>query len=118
MAAQPLNPDSVSRLVMLTYGKMQDGKGTYWCYVAVKPSEMDRFNATLKAGKLNLHKFKDEGYGEVLVSGPGLYPPKEVTKEIAKAFNTAVTELFTNAEPKSLIARKIEELKKKAESQT
>jgi hypothetical protein len=111
-----IQPDNVARLVMLTYGKMEDGKGTYWCYVAVKPSEMDRFNASLKAGQLNLHKFREDGFGEVLMSGPGLYPPKEVTKLIAKAFNTAVTEIFNNEEPKSLIARKIEELKKKTDS--
>ncbi len=115
MTAEPLNPDNVARLVMLTYGRMEDGKGTYWCYVAVKPNEFDRFNASLKAGKLNLHTFREDGFGEVLVSGPGLYPPQEVTKQIAKAFNTAVTELFNNEEPKSLIARKIEELRKKAE---
>lgn len=100
---------------MLTYGRMEDGKGSYWCYVAVKPSEYDRFMGVLKAGKLNLHNFEDDGFGEILVSGPGLYPPPQITREVAVAFNMPIKQLFSSEDPQSAVARKIEELKKKIE---
>jgi len=112
-ADNQLDPDNVSRIVMLTYGRMTDGKSSYWCYVAVKPSEYDKFMDVLKTGKLNLHTYEDDGYGEVLVSGPGLYPPANITREVALAFNMKVKELFSAEDPKSVITQKIEELKRK-----
>lgn len=118
MTAEPTAlPDNVARIVMLTYGRMQDGKSSYWCYVGVKPSEYDRFLAILKEGKLNLEKFEEDGFGEVIVSGPGLYPPPQITKQVAKASGAPIQDLFGNADPKSLIARKIEALKKSTEGQ-
>lgn len=111
-------PDNISRIVMLTYGRMQDGNGSYWCYVAVKPSQYDRFMARLKAGTLDLHHYEEDGFGEIIISGPGLLPPPEVTRDVAKMFKANVKELFTDADPQSAIARKIDALKKKAENPT
>ena len=113
-----LNPDNVARIVMLTYGRMENGTDAYWCYVAVKPSEYDRFMTVLKGGKLNLHTFDEDGFGEVVVSGPGMYPPIDVTKQVAKAYNAPITDIFNGADPKSAIARKIDELKKQSDTQS
>jgi len=114
--SKPLNPDDVARMVMLTYGRQQDGKSPYWCYVAVKPSEYERFMAALKNGSLDLHSFNEDGYGEVLVSGPGLYPPIDVTREVARTFRMPIKDLFGEVDPRAAIRKKIEELKKKVES--
>lgn len=107
-----INPDAVSRIVMLTYGRMQDGKTPFWCYVAVKPSVYEKFMGIVKAGRLNLQTFENDGYGEIVVSGPGLYPPPEITREVARLFNTPIKELFSGENPESVIAKKIEQLKK------
>lgn len=112
--ALPEDADAYSRLVMLTYGRLDDGT-TYWCYVAVKPSEYDRFMTILKAGKLHLQRFEEDGFGEFIVSGPGLYPPIDITKDVARLFNMPIRELFSESDARSAIARKIEELKKKAD---
>ncbi len=116
MADITLNPDDIARLVMLTYGRMEDGKSTYWCYVAVKPSEYSRFQQVLKAGKLDLHRFDEDGFGEVVISGPGLYPPSEVTREVARAFRVPLKELFNGAEPETAVARKIAQLKEQLDT--
>ncbi len=107
--------DKQARMVMLTYGRMQDGKSPYWCYVAVKPSQYDRFTKTTKDGKLNLHTFVEDGFGEVLVSGPGLLPPPSITRDIAQVFNTPIKDLFGDFDPQAVISAKIEQMKKKAE---
>lgn len=107
----PPNADAKGRMVMLTYGRMQDGKGSYWCYVAVKPSQYQRFQSTLKAGALDLQRFEENGFGEVIVSGPGLYPPPEVTRDVGKTFNTPIKDLFGNLDAETVMAQKIAQLK-------
>lgn len=104
--------DRTARMVMLTYGRMQDGKTPFWCYVAVKPSHYDTLMEQAKAGTLNLQTYEEDGFGEILVSGPGTYPPTNITQQIARLFNTPIKDLFPNTDPKEAITRKIEELKK------
>lgn len=107
--------DNLARIVMLTYGRMEDGKSPYWCYVAIKPSEYERFNTTLKGGALDPKQFENDGYGEIVVSGPGLYPPADVTRGVAGRYNMPIQELFGKMDPQTLIAQKIQQLKKTSE---
>jgi len=115
MVSASLIPDNIGRAVMLVYGRMQDGKSPYWCYVAVKPSEYKRFQQTLQDGKLNLHRFEQDDYGEIVVSGPGLYPPADITREVARAYNTPLKELFGSTHPEAVMTQKIAQLKQKIE---
>jgi hypothetical protein len=110
MADNQLDPDQLSRIIMLAYGAMDHG-GPYWCYVAVKPSRYDAFQAVLATKKYNIQNFVNDGYGEVVVSGEGVMPPQEVTKKVAEMFNVPVRELFRASDPKAVIFAKIEELK-------
>lgn len=105
------NSNLLPRAVMLTYGRMQEGKGTYWCYVAVKPSEYDRFQRVTKAGKMDLHRFEENGFGEIIVSGPGVLPPADVTRQVAELYNTDIRDLFGDIDPLSVIERKIAKMK-------
>ncbi len=107
-----VDPDNISRIVVLTYGPTKDGKDAYWCYVAVKPSEYDRFNANLQAGKIDPQTFEEDGYGEIVVSGDGLLPPQEVTQKVAHMFNIPINQLFKSANPAQDIENKINSLAK------
>ncbi len=69
-----LDPDNLSRVIMLLYGQMDHG-GPFWCYVAIKPSRFDAFRETERAGAINLYDFDD--FGEVIVSAEGEQPPDE-----------------------------------------
>lgn len=109
--------DALARIVMLTYGPMQKGEGNYWCYVALKPTLYDQFMKETRAGKMELQRFEELGYGEVIVSGPGVLPPNDVTARVAKMYNADIRELFGRTNPKTVIAAKIEQLKKDAEGQ-
>ncbi len=96
MTARPPASDSNSRIVMLAYGPMVDG-GHYWCYVAVKPSRETAFRKALSSGSYNLNQFAADGYGEIVVSGPGVTPPEAVTAKVAKMFAIPVERLFKEA---------------------
>lgn len=102
------NPDHISRIIMLVYGKLENGN-PFWCYCAVKPSMFDTFKADEAAGKLNLYEF--DPYGEVIVSGEGEKPPQEVTQKVAEMYNADPASFFQPIDPKKEIADKIESLK-------
>lgn len=106
MTGKTVDPDQLSRIVMLAYGQMDHG-GPYWCYVAVRPSRFDEFQATLATKKYNIQHFVQDGYGEVIVSGEGVTPPGEVTKQVAKMFDIPIKQLFTQTDQKSIILNKI-----------
>ncbi len=106
-----IDPDEVARMIMLTYGPMESGKGSFWCYVAVRPSQYDRFRDVQKAGKLNMPTFEQDGFGEVIVSGPGVFPPAEVTRQVAKMFEIPIKDLFSDVDPQSVISTKISQIK-------
>lgn len=109
-----MDQDSLARIVMLTYGRMESGKGTYWCYVAVKPSEYDRFDAAMKNGALDLTRFARDGFGEIIVSGPGVLPPKEVTRDVARIYRLEINELYKETDARSAIEKKIAQLMKES----
>jgi hypothetical protein len=102
-------PDNNARVIMLAFGKMDNG-GQYWVYVAVKPSRFDEFQLAMASKKYNIQDFEHDEYGEVIVSGEGILPPQEVTKQVADIFNVPVKELFANVDPAKLINTKIQQL--------
>lgn len=104
------DPDSISRIIMLVYGRMEHG-GPFWCYVAVKPSQYDAFKLAEADGKLDLYQF--DGYGEIIVSAEGETPPDEVTIKVAEMYNTDPSKFFQPVDPKKVIAEKIEDMKRK-----
>lgn len=113
MSAEPLpqEANNIARVLMLVYGRMKDGKGSYWCYVAVKPTEFERFRSLHKAGQVNLYAFEDDGFGEIVVSGTGLTPPQEITRQVAKVYGIAIRDLFGEVDPQAVITAKIAQMK-------
>ena len=89
----PIGPDDFSRIVTLTYGTMDHG-GPYWCYVAVKPSRYAQFQEAMNSKRYNMQQFDQDGYGEVIVSGAGVVPPKQITRQVADMFNVQIKDLF------------------------
>ncbi|NBX04408.1 MAG: hypothetical protein EBR02_10205 [Alphaproteobacteria bacterium] len=102
----PVNQDNVARVIVLVRGMMENGKGFYWCYVAVKPSLYEQFKA-VTGNKYNIQNFVADGYGEVIVSGSGRDAPKEVTEKVAEMFGVAVGSLFTDSNPLGTISKKL-----------
>ncbi len=72
------------RLVTLVRGVMEQG-GFYWCYLAVKPDLINKFQQAVK-DKYNIQNFVKDAYGEVVVSGRGKEPPAEITKKVEEMF--------------------------------
>lgn len=107
-ASDPYEPDQISRIIMLIYGKLENGN-PFWCYCAVKPSRYEQFKADEAAGKIDLYHF--DPYGEVVVSGEGETPPQEVTEKVAEMYNADASTFFQPIDPQQEIAEKIEQLK-------
>jgi hypothetical protein len=109
MTSKTPDPDQLSRIVMLAYGKMDHG-GPYWCYVAVKPTRYDDFQAALASKQYNMQNFVTDGYGEVVVSGEGVIPPQDVTAKVAEMFNVPVSQLFKETNPKQAVIDKLQKM--------
>jgi hypothetical protein len=92
---KPIDSDDISRIVTLTYGTMDHG-GPYWCYLAVRPSRYSEFKAAMDSKRYNIQNFDKDGFGEVIVSGEGVMPPKDITLKVAEMFNIPVKELFAD----------------------
>jgi hypothetical protein len=101
-----VDPDQVTRIIMLIYGKMEDG-GAFWCYVAVKPSKFDLFQADQAAGKIDLYAF--DAYGEVIVSGVGSTPPDDVTLKVAEMYGADASTFFQPMDPTKAVDEKLKE---------
>ena len=84
MSSAPASQDSASRLITLVRGMMEQG-GFYWCYVAIKPDLVTKFQQAVK-NKYNIQNFVKDAYGEVVVSGRGKEPPAEITKKVTEMF--------------------------------
>ena len=111
--ADKYDPDKLSRVIMLLYGKMDHG-GPFWCYVAVKPSKFEAFKQAEKDWKIDLYNFND--FGEVIVSAEGKTPPEEVTRKVAEMYNADASTFFQPIDPIAEIGRKIDELKAQEEN--
>ncbi|MDE3059777.1 MAG: hypothetical protein KGJ06_02055 [Pseudomonadota bacterium] len=107
-----IDPDDVSRIIMLAFGSMEQG-GMYWCYVAVKPSRYDEFTRAMKSRQYNMQNFVGDGFGEVIVSGEGGLPPRDVTKQVAEIFGIPIKQLFASIDPMQAISRGVEAMKAK-----
>ena len=105
----PVDQDDVARVIVLVRGMMENKKGFYWCYVAVKPSQYEKFK-TATANKYNIQNFVKDGYGEVVVSAAGREPAKQVTEAVAQMFGVPAGSLFTDSNPLGTIQKKVEEL--------
>lgn len=108
----PAEAERLARIVMLVYGKMDDGS-PYWSYVAVRPSKYDYFMKYWRTGGINMQHFEKEGFGEVVVSGRGVTPPQHVTRQVAEMFGHRIRDLFGDLDPTIVINKKIEQLKNK-----
>lgn len=96
---------------MLAFGAMNHG-GPYWCYVAVKPGRYDEFQAAMQSKKYDMQRFEKDEFGEVIVSGEGVVPPGDVTRQVAEMFAIPISQLFQDTSPKKTIMVKLEELNK------
>lgn len=92
---------------MLLFGQMDHG-GPFWCYVAVKPSQYEAFEAAKVAGTINLYDFDD--FGEVVVSAEGERPPGHVTAEVARMYGADARKFFQEIDPIAEINRRMEEM--------
>ncbi len=114
--SQIKDPDSLSRIVMLTFGRMDHG-GPYWCYVAIKPSRYDEFRKVMASMTYNMQNFDQDHFGEIIVSGQGDRPPADITKKVAKMFDVSIRDMFIDNHPDETIRKKFEELNKEANQQ-
>ena len=102
-----IDPDDLSRVIMLLYGQMDHG-GPFWCYVAIKPSMFDAFRAAERAGSIDLYAFDD--FGEVIVSAEGEQPPDEVTLKVAEMYGADAATFFQPIDPIAEINKKIADM--------
>jgi hypothetical protein len=87
-----VNQANELRLLTLVRGIMQQGGGFYWCYVAIKPNLVSKFQKAIEA-KYNIQNFVKDAYGEVVVSGRGRTPPPEITKKVSEMFGITPQDL-------------------------
>ena len=108
--------DDIARIVMLVFGKTKDGKGSYWCYVAIKPSKHKLFMQLYQQGKMNLFDFEKSGFGEIIVSGKGRTPPSEITHQVAQIYQLNLNELFQETDGEAALEKKILQFQKPEET--
>lgn len=89
------NPDDLTRIIVLIYGMLDNGK-PFWVFVAVKPSRYEAFQAAQKENKIDLYKF--DNFGEIIVSGDTKSPPDEVILKIAEMYQTTTADLKETVE--------------------
>ena len=110
------NTDDIARIVMLVFGKTKDRKGSYWCYVAIKPSKHKPFMELYQQGKMNLFDFEKSGFGEIVVSGKGRTPPSEITHQVAQIYRLNLNELFQENDGQQALEKKILQFQKPEEA--
>ena len=107
------DPDTLSRIIMLTFGTMDHG-GPYWCYVAIKPSRYEKFRKLMASMTYNMQQFDQDDYGEIVVSGEGDRPPSAITRQVASMFDVSISDMFTDTHPDETIRKQFEMLAKHA----
>jgi hypothetical protein len=105
MTEQKIDPDLLTRIIVLIYGMLETG-GPCWIYAAVKPSKYEAFQNAQKAGDLDVHNF--DGFGEIIVSGEGKSPPEEITLKVAEMYQTTLKKHMEDTEVKKEIKKKTE----------
>ncbi len=106
-----LSPDNVARMVVLVFGKTAESQ-PFWCFVALKPSMRPEVSQKIRDKTLDLTRFVEDGYGEIVVSGESAMPPRDVLKTVAAIFNVPVRSLFADFDFDAEISKEIELLKK------
>lgn len=111
MDSAPAAPDDI-RIITLIRGMMQQG-GFYWCYLAIKPELMKKFQQAVK-NKYNIQNFVKDEYGEVIVSGRGKQPPVEITNQVSEMFDVTFEQIDAGTAEVSIakILSAMEEAKK------
>ncbi|MDX1975153.1 MAG: hypothetical protein SFT92_05705 [Rickettsiales bacterium] len=99
------NPDDLTRIILLIYGMMENGK-PFWAYLAVKPTKYKDFNELNKAGKIDLYKF--ESYGEIIIAGEGKSPPDEITLKVAEMYQTDPATMFKPIDPEAEVKKRMD----------
>lgn len=102
------NPDDYTRIVTLIKGKAVEGN--FWCYVAVKPSRYDDVEKAYNEGRLDISKFVENGYGEIIVSGLGDDPPNQVTAKVQVMYMDNPNRPFDPKDPKKQLDAAMREL--------
>ena len=106
-----LSPDNIARAVMMLFGRMADSK-PFWCFVAVKPSRKDELAEKVKNKTLDITRYVEDGFGEIIVSGESAMPPRDVMKDLSAMFNIPIRKLFSDFDFDAEIRNEIEKLKK------
>ncbi|NBO17925.1 MAG: hypothetical protein EBV03_01630 [Proteobacteria bacterium] len=106
-----ITPDNVARAVTMIFGK--SGAGTpFWCFITVKPTALKTVQERAKSKTLNLLTYESDGFGEIIVSGDGVVPPKEVLKTVASMFNVPLRKMFDSFDMDDVVQKEIQSLKK------
>lgn len=100
-----MNLDASGTVILLIYGKMAHG-GPFWCYVSIRPSQLEAYRAAEAAGKIDLYNF--DAFGEVIVSAEGEHPPRQVTERVSELFGTDARSFFQQIDPLTIIQGKQE----------
>lgn len=108
---QILTPDNVARAVMMLFGKMADSN-PFWVFVAVKPTRRAELAQRVKSKTLEITRFVEEGFGEIIVSGESLFPPRDVLKTLSEMFSIPMRDLFADVDFDAAVAKEIEKLSK------
>src|SRR5579885_2620525 len=108
-----VNPDQYARVIILVYGTL-DANKPFWCYVAVKPTQYQKFLDAQKDGKLNLYEFQP--FGEIIISGEGNEPPEAVTLKVAEVYQTDPKNFFQPVDPMEEVNKKVKEIQEKRQT--
>lgn len=106
-----LSPDNIARMITLLFGKQADGQ-PFWCIVSVKPSHLKEVQEKAQNKTLKIENYMADGYGEIVVSGEGVMPPREVLKQVSAMFNTPIRDMFGTYDMDDVVAKEIALLKK------
>lgn len=106
-----LSPDNVARAVTMVFGK--SGAGTpFWSFITVKPSALETVKQRVQNKSLNLLTYAEDGFGEIIVTGDGVMPPKDVLKMVSQMFNVPLRQMFNTFDMDAVVQKEIQSLKK------
>ena len=79
------------------------------------------YNAMEMASRLDFDHpivtYQKDEFGEVVVSGEGGLPPRDITKQVAQLFGVPINQLFADTDPMPIINNAIEKLKENNSTQ-
>lgn len=91
--------DAHQRVIVLIYGKLESGM-SFWCFAAIKPSRYDAYYNAYATKTLNLYKdfekSNEAAFGEIVVSGEGERPTREIVAQVAEWYQGNVEVVMRN----------------------